>query len=215
MKDLNELRDEAGRIATEHGFSESTVGEDIALMHSELSEALEDFRRGHKPNETWYLDKETGKTYLYMYRLIEDSKIGDETGGPYVPYKPCGIPSEIADVIIRASSLLVEARNRHPASRDREDALQRDASLQARQQGPLMRCRTGCTLGEGHPGHCPVPNLIETRTPEQQAAHDRREAELALRIEAENAAAAERHKKAMEKIAKGGRSPMAYRKRGS
>lgn len=42
---LNKLRDEALRIATAHGFTGSTVGEDIALMHSELSEALEDHRK--------------------------------------------------------------------------------------------------------------------------------------------------------------------------
>jgi NTP pyrophosphatase (non-canonical NTP hydrolase) len=71
-KSLNELRDEAFRIATEHGFTENTVGEDIALMHSELSEALEDYRGGHPPNLMWF-----------------DAA------------KPCGVPSELADTIIR------------------------------------------------------------------------------------------------------------------
>ena len=47
----------------------------IALTHSELSEALEDFRKGHAPNEVWY-EGADGK-------------------------KPCGIPSEMADVVIR------------------------------------------------------------------------------------------------------------------
>lgn len=44
---LNELRDNCLRIAVEHGFTDASVGEDIALMHSELSEALEDHRHGH------------------------------------------------------------------------------------------------------------------------------------------------------------------------
>jgi NTP pyrophosphatase (non-canonical NTP hydrolase) len=45
----------------------------IALVHSELSEALEEHRKGHKASETYY--REDGK--------------------------PEGIPSELADVVIR------------------------------------------------------------------------------------------------------------------
>lgn len=69
---LNALRDESLRIAIAHGFKHATIGEDFALMHSEISEALEDHRHGHHPYECW--------------------KEGN---------KPCGIPSELADVIIR------------------------------------------------------------------------------------------------------------------
>lgn len=47
--------------------------EQIYYLHRELSEALEEYRNGHQPNETYYSD-----------------------GG-----KPEGIPSELADVIIR------------------------------------------------------------------------------------------------------------------
>lgn len=46
----------------------------IALMHSELSEALEEYRNGHSPTEIYY---------------NEDT------------LKPEGIPVELADVIIR------------------------------------------------------------------------------------------------------------------
>lgn len=52
---------------------ERTFGEDIALVHSELSEALEEFRLGNT------------ETYL-----SEDEK-----------HKPLGVPSEMADVLIR------------------------------------------------------------------------------------------------------------------
>lgn len=70
---LNELRDEALRIATEHGFNDATVLEEIALIHSELSEVVEDYRAGHTLTEV-YFEKGT---------------------------KPCGVGIEIADVIIR------------------------------------------------------------------------------------------------------------------
>ena len=60
--------------AINHGWYEEprTFGELIALCHSELSEALEEHRNGMKPKEVYH-----------------------EHG------KPCGIPTELADVVIR------------------------------------------------------------------------------------------------------------------
>ena len=76
QENLNRLRDESLRIAVEHGFTEADVPTDLMLMVSEASEALEDHRAHHAPNEVWYEEKSYGR-------------------------KPCGIPSEVADVVVR------------------------------------------------------------------------------------------------------------------
>ncbi len=72
---INDLVKRAHDNSVKHGFWEEdkNLGEVIALMHTELSEAFEEYRNGKKANETYY-----------------------ENGT-----KPCWIPSELADVVIR------------------------------------------------------------------------------------------------------------------
>lgn len=58
-------------------YDRTTTGEKLALFHSEVSETLEEVRAGHAPTETYY--RADGK--------------------------PEGVPSELADILIRVGDL--------------------------------------------------------------------------------------------------------------
>lgn len=92
VREINQLIFRAHETATEKGWwsHDRTFGDQIALMHSELSEALEEFRKGVLFNEI-YRDNGVGGRHPF--------EIAKKLEG--VDAKPEGIAVEFADVLIR------------------------------------------------------------------------------------------------------------------
>jgi len=114
---INELIKEAHENAVLHGWWEKpkSMGELLVLVISEATEALEEHRNGHKAIETYYSgkkkvlspdykgDKES-ISYITTTKSI-DSELYVGEGLSILSNKPEGIPSELADIVIRVCDM--------------------------------------------------------------------------------------------------------------
>lgn len=114
---LGALRDAAHGNARDHGFHDvaRTVGDGLMLIVTEASEAYESFREGSKPAEFRYeekvaaytqsgaplLDDEGKQAFVALPRRDPFPKKADGTDDVDRPRKPVGVPSELADIIVR------------------------------------------------------------------------------------------------------------------
>lgn len=92
--DIQDLPRVSYTIAVEKGWwSKPRPLTDLMLLTvSEMSEAIEDYRKHCEPQELWYEVKDA-----QGHVLTSPTKI---PGG-----KPCGIPSELADFVIRIADI--------------------------------------------------------------------------------------------------------------
>jgi len=82
--------------ASEKGWYETGRGfpEEVALIHSEASEALEEYRNGHESDE-----------FYYARNGVEILKADSFVNGDGTLNKPLGIPSELGDIVIRVADI--------------------------------------------------------------------------------------------------------------
>lgn len=97
VSSLQLLVADAYNTAAEKGWHDkyTSVGDKLALMHSEVSEALEEFRQTGDVQKVYFRHPQFG----LVDSLKETAKFSEGTHGK--PWKPEGLPVELADVLIR------------------------------------------------------------------------------------------------------------------
>ncbi|MER2061439.1 MAG: hypothetical protein ABS894_00760 [Aerococcus urinaeequi] len=112
---MNTVEKFVGLVNAAHGNAiakgwwekERTLGELVALIHTEGSEAMEDFRKGHETTDVWYEYNDARKGEFISDVPQLEVCTNNFTGAMEQALgKPCGIPSELADIVIRVFDLV-------------------------------------------------------------------------------------------------------------
>lgn len=103
--EIKTLVAKAHENAVKHGFWEPPLsfGTAIALIHSELSEALEEERNGNP--DVWFACNESGNFICTPQDETECLMYGKESLCKYRSRKPEGVAVELADAVIRIADL--------------------------------------------------------------------------------------------------------------
>lgn len=105
---INDIITSAHDRAKSAGFwdGRQDIHNKLSLINNEVSEAIEEYRDGHKPNETYYSGKRkfmNQSPYGLTQFAIAPTQ-GHIVGGISC-MKPEGIPSELADIVIRVCDI--------------------------------------------------------------------------------------------------------------
>ena len=102
---LKEIQAECHQTSVDHGWWEgveldpTVIAMKLCLIHSEVSEALEEVR---KNDGSLYYTEEVTLDGVKTRRIVPESELGSYKLGSL---KPEGFPSELADVLIRVFDL--------------------------------------------------------------------------------------------------------------
>ncbi len=102
IKRFEKLQREVHEVNVKNGWWETppSIGDILAMMHCELSEAMEAYREGKNIDDVWYDCKQQDDECTEGYY----TSIGGCQSCPYS--KPEGIPVELADCVMRIMDIM-------------------------------------------------------------------------------------------------------------
>jgi hypothetical protein len=97
---IADLQARVHKVSQDKGWweAERTVGDLIALMHSELTEALEEYREGRAPGDVYYTCQELDAGGRVVGSSLAESR--DEIP-PGMLARPEGVAVQLGDCVIR------------------------------------------------------------------------------------------------------------------